>query len=255
MNEERQDTWIYGVVPAGASLQEIERRNENDGLPKVWVVESGDLAAIVGSPPESDEKGTRNQALAHARVLEAAIADSPVVPFRFGVIVPGDNEVASDLLEPYHDQLAEFLKKFEGSVQMTLKVYYDDEAVLREIVDSEEEIAGLKQQMREGPEEATRDIRVRLGELVSNALEQRRERDSAEILEPLKQVSLAATVEDLEMEFMVLNAPFLVERDRQEEFERAVEEVAEERGERMRFRLLGPMPPYNFIEAKEAAWA
>jgi hypothetical protein len=255
MNDERQDTWIYGVVPAGASLQELERRHEDDGLPQVWVVESGDLGAIVGNRPEDDEKATRNQALAHARVLEAAVADAPVVPFRFGIIVPGDNEVASDLLEPYHDQLAELLEKFEGSVQMTLKVNYDDEVVLREIVDTEEEVADLKDKMREGSEEATRDIRVRLGELVSNAVEQRRERDSAEILERLKQVSLAATVEELEMEFMALNAPFLVERDRQEEFERAVEEVAEERGDRMRFRLLGPMPPYNFIEAKEAAWA
>src|SRR5919204_1096318 len=237
MNDERQDTWIYGVVPAGASLRELERRHEDDGLPQVWVVESGDLGAIVGNRPEDDEKATRNQALAHARVLEAAVADAPVVPFRFGIIVPGDNEVASDLLEPYQDQLTELLKRFENSVQMTLKVYYDDEAVLKEIVDGNEEIASLKEKMREGSEEATRDIRVRLGELVSNALEQRRERDSAEILERLKELSLAATVDGLEMEFMVLNAPFLVERDRQEEFERAVEEVANERQDRMRFRL------------------
>jgi hypothetical protein len=119
-------------------------------------------------------------------------------------------------------------------------------------VDGNEEIASLKENMREGSEDATREIRVRLGELVSNALEQRRERDSVEILEPLKEVSLAATVDGLEMEFMVLNAPFLVERDRQEEFERAVEEVADERRDRMRFRLLGPMPAYNFIEAQGA---
>jgi hypothetical protein len=53
----------------------------------------------------------------------------------------------------------------------------------------------------------------------------------------------------------VLNIPFLVARDRQEEFEDAVEEVAQERQERMRFRLLGPMPVYNFIDVEEPAWA
>jgi hypothetical protein len=68
-------------------------------------------------------------------------------------------------------------------------------------------------------------------------------------------VSLAAVVDDLEKEFMVLNAPFLVQRDRRQEFEDAVEEVAQERQERMSFRLLGPMPAYSFIDVEEPAWA
>lgn len=253
MNDEQNNVWVYGVVPVGASLQELERRG--DRLPEVWVVESGDLAAIVGNAPAGDGKATRDQALAHSRVLEAAVVDAPVVPFRFGIMVPGDQEVGSDLLDAHHDELAERLKKVGDRVQLTLKVYYDESVLLREIVDNEPEIAQLREQMGEGPEEATRDVRMRLGELVNNAVEQRRQRDSADILERLKPVSVAAVVEGLEKEFMVLNAPLLVERDRQQEFEDAVEEVAQERQERMNFRLLGPMPAYNFIDIEEPAWA
>jgi Gas vesicle synthesis protein GvpL/GvpF len=252
MNDEKQNVWVYGVVPAGAALEELERR---EGLPDVWVVEAGDLGAIVGNAPNGDAKETRNQALAHARVLEAAVVDAPVVPFRFGIMVPGDQEVGNDLLDAYHDNLAPLLKRVEERLQMTLKVYYRQDAVLQEIVDSVPEIAQLRETMREGPEEATRDVRARLGELVSNAVEQLRQRDSAEILERLKPVSVAAVVEGLEKEFMVLNVPFLVERGRQQEFEDAVEEVAQERQERMSFRLLGPMPAYNFIDVEEPAWA
>jgi hypothetical protein len=252
MNDEKKNVWVYGVVPAGAALQELERR---EGLPDVWVVEAGDLAAIVGDAPQDDEKATRNQALAHARVLEAAVVDAPVIPFRFGIIVPGDQEVGTDLLDAHHDDLAQHLRNVDDRVQMTLKVYYHEEPVLREIVENEPEVARLREAMSEGPEEAMRDVRAQLGELVSNAVEQRRERDSADILERLKPVSQAAVVEGLEREFMVLNMPFLVDRDRQEEFEDTVEEVAQERQERMRFRLLGPMPVYNFIDVEEPAWA
>jgi hypothetical protein len=252
MNDEKKNVWVYGVVPAGAALQELERR---EGLPDVWVVEAGDLAAIVGDAPQDDEKATRNQALAHARVLEAAVVDAPVIPFRFGIIVPGDQEVGTDLLDAHHDDLAQHLRNVDDRVQMTLKVYYHEEPVLREIVENEPEVARLREAMSEGPEEAMRDVRAQLGELVSNAVEQRRERDSADILERLKPVSQAAVVEALEREFMVLNMPFLVDRDRQEEFEDSVEEVAQERQERMRFRLLGPMPVYNFIDVEEPAWA
>src|SRR5919198_3939012 len=106
MNAEKENTtWVYGVVPAGAELRELERRG--DGLPDVWVVEGGDLGAIVGEAPGEDAKATRNQALAHARVLEAAVVDAPVVPFRFGIMVPGDEEVGSELLEDHHDELAQ----------------------------------------------------------------------------------------------------------------------------------------------------
>lgn len=253
MNDTQQNTWIYGVVPAGAALEEIERR---DNLPEVWVVEAGDLGAIVGDPPEENAKATRDQALAHARVLEAAIVDAPVVPMRFGIIVPGGDEaVGSELLDARHDELTRLLSKFEDRVQMTLKVSYDDDAVLREIVENEPEAAQLREQARQGSEIETRNARVRLGELISTALEQRRERDKTDIFERLKPVSIAAVDEAVETEYMVLNAPFLIERDRIEEFEEAVDEVAHQRQGRMHFTLLGPMPVFNFLEVEEPAWA
>src|SRR5262249_41176807 len=100
-----------------------------------------------------------------------------------------------------------------------------------------------------------RAANVQLGELINAALEQRRELDTAELAERLKPVSVAAVAEPLEDEYMVLNAPFLVARDGVDEFEDAVEQLAEEREGRMRVTLLGPMPVYNFLDIEEPAWA
>lgn len=253
MSAQEQALWVYGVVPKDASLRDLEG---HDDLPEVRLVESGELAAMVGAAPAGDAKATRNQALAHARVLETAVRDAPVVPFRFGMMAPGgEQQVSSELLGARHDELAQLLERVEDRLQLTLKVFYDENAILREIVANEPEIARLREAVQQGSEEATKDVRIRLGELVSTAVEQRRNRDSAELLEHLKPVSLAGVVEPLELEFMVLNAPFLVERDRMDEFEDAVEEAAEERRERMRFQLLGPMPAYNFIDVEQPAWA
>ncbi len=252
MSESSERVWVYGVVPVDSSLKELESR---DDLPDVWLVESGDQAAIVGDAPEDDPKATRNQALAHARVLETAVRDAPVVPFRFGILVPGDQEVGTDLLEARHDELAGLLNRVEGRAQMMLKVYYHEDALLREILESEPEIAELREATRERPEDAAYNERVRLGELINRAIEQRRERDSADILERLEPVVIAAEEQPPEKELMVLNAPLLVERERLEEVEVAVEEVAQERIQRMHFKLLGPMPAYHFIDMEEPAWA
>src|SRR5207248_6945013 len=106
----------------------------------------------------------------------------------------------------------------EDRLQLTLKVNYHEDAVLREIVKNEPEIAQLREQSDQGPDAATRDAKVRLGELISNAIQQRRQSDAADILERLKPVSVAAVDDALEAEFMVLNAPFLIERHRTQEF-------------------------------------
>lgn len=253
MSETQQTRWVYGVVPPDASLHEVKRR---DRLPDVWIVETGDLAAIVGNAPESNAKATRDQALAHARVLEAAIVDAPVVPFRFGIIVSGDDEdVASELLDARHDELAQLLNKFKDHVQLTLKVNYHEDAVLREIISNEPQIGQLREQSRQGSDVEKRDASVRLGELVGTALAQRRERDGADIVERLRPFSSAAAVEAQETDYMVINAPFLVERGRMREFEQSVEQIAAERQERMQFTLLGPMPAYSFLDQEEPAWA
>lgn len=252
MNDTQHNSWIYGVVPAGASLNELERRQ---GLPEVWLVETGDLAAIVGDQPRGDAKATREQALAHARVLEAAIVDAPVVPFRFGTLVAGgDQEVGEELLKGYHEQLSQLLSRFEDYVQMTVKVSYHDDVVLQEIIESQPEIAQLREQAH-GDEDLTRAIRVRLGELINQALEQTRARDANDILGQLKSKASAVATDPLETEFMVLNTPFLVKRGQVEEFEEAVERVADDRQERMHFTLLGPMPAFSFIDVQEPAWA
>jgi hypothetical protein len=240
-------TWVYGVVPPGVSLNELERRLGD--LPDLWVIETGDLAAVVGAMPDQDEKGTRDRALAHAHVLEAMAADTSVVPFRFGTIADGgDDIVAAELLEARHDELVGLLESLEGKVQMALKVFYDEDALMRDIVVSEPEVAELREAIRDRGDDESPDDGVRLGELVSTAVDQRRERDSIDIIERLDPKALATAPGPLESEFMVLNAAFLIARDRQPELERAVEVVAEERRDRMRFRLLGPMPAYDFID-------
>jgi hypothetical protein len=248
-----QGIYVYGVVPADAQLPDLTRGD--DRTPDVRIVESDDLTAIVSRAGGEDEASVRDSVMAHARVLEAAIEAAPVVPMRFGMVFPDEEAVRSDLLEARHDELARWLKRLEGHVQVTVKVTYHEDAVLREIVAADPEIARLSEATRGGAEEATYNDRVRLGELVNAAIEQRRQRDGTEILERLNPLAVASLTEPPEKEFMVLNAPFLVERDRLSEFDATLEEVAAERLDLMSFRLLGPMPAYHFVSWEEPAWA
>lgn len=241
-------TYVYGIVRAGASLEPIAA--VEDGLPEVRLVEGRDLAALVSDSPE---RATRDLVIGHGRVLEAALESSPVVPLRFGMVLTDEDAVRDEILDAHHDELAQLLERLENRAQLVLKVYYHEEPVMADIISSDSKLAELVDAIKGRSEDETRNERIKLGERINAVLEQRKKRDGQEILDALKPLAEAVTREPPEDELMLAHTVFLVQRDRLEEFERTLEDIAGERTDFMRFRLLGPMPAYNFIDFKESA--
>src|ERR687886_624114 len=236
-------TVVYGIVPAETPL---------DGVPagiggaRVERVVCGGLAALV-SPVEGEElRATRRDLLSHSAVLERAIAAGPVLPLRFGIVLRDEDAVAEELLEPRHDELAALLQRFERLVELRVKAFYDEEAVLREIVRSDPAIARLNEETRAAPEASTQPQRVRLGEAVARALEARRESDAHAIFARLRPLAEDAVVEDAESS-LAFTGSFLVDRGRIEAFDQAMDELAREQEGRMTFKYLGPLPPHSFV--------
>src|ERR671912_1987750 len=157
-----------------------------------------------------------------------------------------ERAVVDELLAPNEEHFVTLLENLEGRSQFTLTGRYEQDAVLREVLESDEEIRALREKVRELPEDASYYDRVRLGELIVQALEQRRGVEGAGIIETLEPFAGATVPNQLGTPEDVVNAAFLVERERQEEFENAVEGVGEELAGRVRLRLLGPVAPYDF---------
>jgi Gas vesicle synthesis protein GvpL/GvpF len=249
-SESTAGVYVYGIVRAGASLEALDRAEEV--ALEVRLVEAGDLAALVSDSPE---EATRELVLAHGHVLAAALESSPVVPLRFGMVVTTEDAVREEILEAHEDELAKLLERFEGLVQMTLKVYYHEDEVVAAILAADPEAERLREAMQGQPEDLTYKQRVALGERLNAAIEKQRVAHGKAILEPLEPLALAISREPPDDELMVAHVVFLLKQDRVSELESAVEELAQDRVELMRFRLLGPMPAYNFIDFQEPAWA
>jgi hypothetical protein len=253
MSEQQHMLWIYGVVPAGSDLKQLAGRKD---LPEVSVIELEDLGVLVGPAPGEQDERLSEQALWHAQVLEAAVLDAPVIPIALGTVVDGGEEAVSEqLLKAHHDELEGYLQAVSDHVQMTLMVTYERDSLLREIIGSDPAISELAERTRDAGEVEGREDRVHLGELISAAVERHREQDAELIVSQLRGHASRVAKDEMQEDFMVLNAPFLVPRDSLDEFESAVEELASDRLERMHFVLHGPMPAYSFLDAQEPAWA
>jgi hypothetical protein len=189
--------------------------------------------------------------LAHARVLEAALADGAVLPMRFGTVMEPE-EIRERLLGGHRDELRAQLEQMADKVEMNVRVLYEEQPLMRELVASDRRIAELRERVRGRSEDAGYYDRIQLGELVAQALERRREQDASELLAVLSAASLGVEVAEPAHERVVLNASFLLNRDQVREFDEALEALAETRHERMRFKCVGPLPPHSFVELQEA---
>jgi hypothetical protein len=236
--------YVYGLVPAGTQLPEGLTGLGPSG--RVWLVEHGDVAAVVGDVPEDRPLGTRADLLAHEGVVDGLAAAGAILPMRFPAVVE-ESGVVEELLGPNHDRFAADLAELEGRVQFTLKGRYLEDAVVREVVEGDEEIGALSARVRELPEDASYYDRVRLGELIVAALEKRREQEATQMLERLQPFVVGAVPHAPAQPEDVLDAGFLVDRARQQEFEDAVENLGRDLDGRVRMRLLGPLAPYDFV--------
>ena len=99
----------------------------------------------------------------------------------------------------------------------------------------------------EVPEDAAYYDRVRLGEMIVNALGTLRDVDAAALLEPLQPLAVDTVTRQPANPEDVLNAAFLLSDKRIGEFEETVEELGRAHAGRIRLRLLGPLAPYDFV--------
>jgi hypothetical protein len=242
---------VYGVVPSSARLE----LSENG----VRLVAHRGVAALVSDVDPGDLRAIR-VLRAHWRVLEEAGSTTTVLPVRFGTVLSDDRAVVDEFLEPSHDELAATLADLAGKVQLTVKGFYEEEALMASIVQRSLAIARLREQVRAMPEAAAYYKRIELGQRVAAEVERAREQDAQDVLDRLQPLALDARLEPASTADGAFNAAFLVEEARVDEFSEAVSGLGRELAGRIRLRYVGPVAPYSFTgnqatTARSDAWA
>ena len=240
--------YVYGVVRSG-SIRAAPAEGVADAPTEL--IERDGLAALVSKLPAGQLRARRRDLTRHLQALEQTFAEATVVPCPFGTILASEEVVESHLLGARRDELLGLLERLEGRVQMNVKAAYDEDEILREVVSTEPEIARLRQKTSRLGDAAYYES-IRLGELVSAALDRRRARDAESVLGRLLPEAEDAVSEQT-ADLVVVKASFLVERARLERFDEALDELASEEGPKLRFESFGPLPPTAFASLEARA--
>ena len=240
---------VYGVVPATADVKASEG---------VRLIAHRDIAALVSDIDRNDLTAARVLRM-HWRVLEAVSTSTTVLPVRFGTVMSDDRAVVDEFLEPSHDAINAALADLAGKVQLTVKGVYHENALMSGIVQRSPVIARLRDQVRRLPDAAAYYKRIELGQLVATEVERARERDALQVFERLEPLALEARLEPPSTPDGAVNAAFLVEVKRVDEFSEAVNALSHDLAGRIHLRYVGPLPPYSFTgdtaTSTSTAWA
>ncbi|MBI4336424.1 MAG: GvpL/GvpF family gas vesicle protein [Chloroflexi bacterium] len=242
--------YIYCIIrcPEPRAFADVAPLAEGGGV--VHAVPHDGLAAVVCDSLAADYESTRANMLAHQRVLERVMREFTLLPVRFGTVAspPSPEGAVRRLLGKRDQEFGGLLAEIEGKAELGLKALWRNEkAVFEEIVAENEAIRRLRDAIQRQSAQATHFDRIRLGELVSKALAQKKAREAAGIMARLRALACRSVENECPLDRMVLNAAFLVEKAREPEFDRAVNSLSTELDGRLSFKYVGPVPPYNFV--------
>lgn len=205
-----------------------------------------DLAAVASDSPVIEYDSSRRNMMAHTLVLEEVMQEFTILPVRFGTVAPSA-EAIQKVLKRRYGEFHGLLQEMEGRVELGLKAFWYEDVIFSEIVEENPPTRRLRDSLMGRPAEETYYERIRLGEMVEAAMWKKRDEDAEKILTPLRPLVYETRVNKVITERMVVNAAFLVDEDRQAEFDAAVRRLDEEMGKRLIFKYVGPVPPYNFV--------
>ena len=246
-DSEGQYVYVYCVIrckeqPELTSLGMGERGDA------VYTVHEGDLAAVVSHSPVDAYEARRRNMMAHTAVLEEVMNSFTILPLRFSTVAPDEEIVRLKLLGERRSELLALWREMDGRLELGLKAFWHEDTLFQGLVDENPRIRALRDALAGKPAEETHAERMKLGELVEVAMKQRRKRDSELILSRLRPLARSVAVNDDYGERMVLNAAFLVDKGAEARVDEAVQQLDADLGQRLMFKYVGSVPPYNFVK-------
>jgi hypothetical protein len=246
--ESEQGRYVYCIIrtdsPKNFGTIGIGGRGD-----QVYSVHFKEFAAIVSDCPLIIFDPTRENALAHEHVNEVVMKDFTVLPMSFGTVFRTEDDIRAFLRGTY-DALIEVLQKMEGKIEFGLKVNWDKDSVIRELERENEEIQRLKNEIAQVQGSSTYFSRMQLGRVVESALQAKADAYVAEIYEGLRNAAVASRSNKPIGDKMIMNAAFLVEREKTKVFDEQISEIAKKYENKLSFLYTGPWPPYNFVNIR-----
>jgi hypothetical protein len=215
---------------------------------EVLTIGYGDLSMVVSNHPVTKFVVSRENLLAHEKVIEEVMKEfESILPVRFGTVAPSADEIRN-LLDRRNSEFRNLLKDINNKVELGIKgVWKNMEIIFREIAVEDKDIEHVKRKMERSKDQKDRKTTIDIGRMVEKALQKKKEAEAETIVNILRKASIDYRLNRTVLEEMFINAAFLIDRGREKEFDNILEDLGDRYYDRTEFRYTGPFPVFNFL--------
>lgn len=246
---ERESKYIYAIIKTDGP-REFKSLGIGGRGDKVYTVPYHSLAAVVSSSPIVKYPVSRDNTMAHQKILEEVMKEFTLLPVRFGCIAEQEKDIQEKVLKSRYQEFTNLLAEMKGKVELGVRAFWTEmEKVFAEIVIENKLIASLKKKIeREKSAQKVYAGKMKIGEMVEHFLEEKKKKEADRLLR-----NFTSLAEDYKQNRVlgdrnILNAAFLVNKKKEKKFDRQINKLAKELGNRTKLNYFGPIPPYSFVE-------
>ncbi|WP_173918089.1 GvpL/GvpF family gas vesicle protein [Halobacillus sp. Marseille-Q1614] len=216
---------------------------------EIFTIHYQDAAMIAAEVPMKIYHPNKDNLMLHQQVISSVMEVSDtVVPISFGNVFNSSEDVEV-LLENLYPQLSKLFPEIKNKIEVGLKVVGKKEW-LEEQISHNEKVMKQKNQVSQKSKDAGYFDRIQLGEMARKFFTSLQEEIERDIHEPLLKLSASAKANDPIGEKMLLNGSYLIDREKEDQFDAKVNELHDKWQEKVDFKYTGPWPAYNFINIK-----
>ena len=241
--------YIYGVISTSQPVT-FGQSLLSSSPKEVYTVVHRELAGVVSNYDGSDLASLSREEklrclMSHQWVIEWVMKEGyTILPVKFGTLVEDEDEIRR-ILEQGYNKLVPTLNQMNGLVEIEVAATWDLKKVLEEI-GGEEQIRQLGRSMAGKSDSEIVEMQIKAGKLVKESLDRRREGYRNQTMQSLARTALDVQPNALVADEMVMNIAFLIQREKQVDFDGQVRRINEALDDQINFRVIGPLPPYSF---------
>ena len=215
---------------------------------EVLTIGYDDLSMVVSSYPMTKFIVSRENMLAHMRVIEKVMNEfDSVLPVRFGTVAFNADEIRN-FLDRRLREFRSLLRNMDHKVELGVKGSWKNmKVIFEEIVEENREIKKVKEKIQNEIGKKNIQSKTEVGKMVEEALKKKKEREAEKIVDALRRTAFEYKLNKIIGDEMFMNAAFLVDKGWEKEFDNIIEDLSERYRDRIKFVYAGPMPVFNFV--------
>jgi hypothetical protein len=248
MKPGQEGRYVYGIIES-VEPSTFGKSGIGGSGDSIYTIHHGDVAAVVSKTSVFIFDPTRENVLAHEHVIETVMKTNTIIPMSFGTVFRTDDDI-KEVLRSIYPSLKDVLKQMAGKLEFGLKVTWDRDRVVEELKRDHEEIHRFHLELTRKHLQSTYFARMQLGRMIDKAMAERSADYVREIYDALRHICVASRDNKPIGDKMIMNAAFLLNREREADFDAAVNKIAQKFSDRLNFKYTGPWPPYNFVNIR-----